>query len=56
MKPEDKLPKIGETVRYCGKPATVSAIGWVGERYYWLTLSDGTVAMIPAAGILELLG
>ena len=26
----------------------VVAIGWVGERYYWLVDRHGSVAMIPA--------
>jgi len=56
MKSEDKLPMIGESVLYLGQPARVGAIGWVGERYYWLILADESVAMVPAAGLLELLG
>jgi hypothetical protein len=31
-----------------GRAATISAVGWVGERYYWLTFEEGDVAMVPA--------
>jgi len=27
----------------------VAAIGWVGERYYWLVARDGAVSMMPAS-------
>lgn len=37
---------IGTRTQY----GIVQAIGWVGERYYWL-LKDGAVAMMPASVI-----
>ena len=27
----------------------VAAVGFIGERYYWLLAKDGTVSMLPAS-------
>lgn len=29
----------------------VAAIGWIGERYYWLISKDGVVSLMPATVI-----
>lgn len=39
---------LGTVIKPYGK---VAAVGWVGERYYWL-VKEGCVSMIPAA-VLE---
>lgn len=28
---------------------TISAVGWVGERYYWLEDQHGDISMMPAS-------
>lgn len=43
-----KMIRIGTVIKGHGK---VVAIGWVGERYYWL-INNGVVSMIPAV-VLE---
>jgi hypothetical protein len=42
---------IGTTVIYNCDYWTVQAVGWVGERYYWLTCDDcpREIAMLPAS-------
>jgi hypothetical protein len=44
------LIKIGTTTEF-GK---VVAIGWIGERYYWL-IKRGVVSMLPASVVEKLL-
>jgi hypothetical protein len=39
------LIKIGTVIKDFGK---VVAVGWIGERYYWL-IKNGVVSMIPAS-------
>ncbi len=40
------MKKIGEYIKGYGK---IIAIGWVGERYYWLKDKDGVISMMPAS-------
>jgi hypothetical protein len=42
---------IGTRVKYGGVWRRVSAVGWVGERYYWLTRTTdiNDTVMVPAA-------
>jgi hypothetical protein len=45
---------IGSRLKYGGRWARVSAVGNghnLGERYYWITFDDGSIAMLPAASI-----
>ncbi len=42
------IMRLGTRVLIQGRWATVDAVGWVGERYYWFTYDDGTVARRPA--------
>jgi hypothetical protein len=37
--------KIGTKTKW----GIIKAIGWVGERYYWIVAKDGSVAMMPAS-------
>ncbi len=39
---------IGTLTQY----GTIAAVGWAGERYYWMTNVGGVTSMIPAA-VLE---
>lgn len=41
------MKRIGDITPW-GK---VVAIGWVGERYYWLEGKDRTIAMMPATAV-----
>jgi len=37
-----------------GYAGTIGAVGFTGgERYYWLTLDDGGIAMLPAIALEE---
>lgn len=46
---EKQLFQLGSHINRNGWRGKVIAIGWLGERYYWLLQDDGVVAMIPAA-------
>jgi len=48
---QKKLVPLGSSILWCGRTARVVAVGHPGERYYWLQLEDGTVAMVPASEI-----
>jgi hypothetical protein len=43
--------QLGTIIKPYGK---IAAIGWVGERYYWLISKHGTVSMMPAFIIEEM--
>ena len=38
------MERIGARTKY----GRIVAIGWIGERYYWMVGKDGTIAMMPA--------
>jgi len=40
------LVALGTEIKPYGR---ISAVGWVGERYYWLVNKRGDVSMIPAS-------
>lgn len=42
--------KVGDTVKWGDDEWKVSAIGYVGERYYWL-IKGGVVSMVPAVDL-----
>lgn len=43
-----QLPLMpGTVVRYVGDTLEIVAVGWVGERYYWLKDKHGAIAMLP---------
>ena len=44
------IPHALGTLTRWGK---IGAVGWVGERYYWMVAPDGGVAMMPAATVEE---
>lgn len=44
----NKIVPLGTLVEHCGRAITVKMVGWVGERYYWLTDREGMVYMLPA--------
>jgi hypothetical protein len=44
------LLAVGSMVNRNGIKGKILAVGWVGERYYWLDC-DGVVSMIPATAI-----
>lgn len=39
-----KMVMIGAKTRW----GVVAAVGWVGERYYWMVQPDGSISMMPA--------
>lgn len=50
--PPVELLAIGATINRNGIKGKILAVGWVGERYYWLDC-DGTISMIPATALIS---
>jgi hypothetical protein len=48
---EEQLVPLGSVVRIGLCNWIVGAVGFVGERYYWLTHGKDEVAMFPASMI-----
>lgn len=46
-----KLYLPGTEIDYHGRRARIEAVGWVGERYYWLAFFDNSIAMLPASEV-----
>lgn len=39
------MKSIGTKTKY----GIICAVGWVGERYYWIKSKLGTISMFPAS-------
>jgi len=43
--------KLGQQIWCSGWKGRLVAVGYVGERYYWLQQLDGTISMVPAVDL-----
>lgn len=41
------MKRLGDNTKW----GTIVAVGWVGERYYWMRDRHGTISMMPADAV-----